>query len=129
VEAIDRGVDGPEPTGAMRCLLGGGEIGGRAIDMPAPGSSMVPDREELQRTMTTHAGVLRSAESLGEAANACAGQVVGDDPGAWELRNIATVGRLLCAAALAREESRGAHTRTEFDGPREDLRLRFVAGG
>ena len=51
-----------------------------------------------------------------EAADACAGQVAGDDPGAWELRNLATVGRLLCAAALAREESRGAHTRTDFDG-------------
>ena len=47
----------------------------------------------------------------------------------WELRKLATVGRLLCAAALAREESRGAHTRTEFEGSREELRLRFVAGG
>ena len=82
--------------------------------------------------MTTHAGVLRSAESLGEAADACAGQVAGDDPGAWELRNLATVGRLLCAAALAREESRGAHTRTDFDGaarraPRPLRRRRLIA--
>jgi succinate dehydrogenase/fumarate reductase flavoprotein subunit len=39
------------------------------------------------------------------------------------------VGRLLCAAALAREESRGAHSRTDFDATRDDLRVRFVAGG
>jgi L-aspartate oxidase len=129
VEAIDRGIDGPRPTGAMRSLLGGGDIGGRPIDVPPADSTVVPDRDTLQRTMTAHAGVVRSADSLREAADACAGQVAGDDPGAWELRNLATVGRLLCAAALAREESRGAHTRTEFEGPRDELRLRLLAGG
>ncbi len=40
VEAIDRGVDGPTATGAMRCVLGGGDIPGRArsrclLPMPA----------------------------------------------------------------------------------------------
>jgi L-aspartate oxidase len=129
VESIDRGVDGPEATGAMRCLLGGGDIGGRRVEVPAADTTTVPDRDQLQRTMTAHAGVLRTAESLRVAADACAGQVAGDDPGAWELRNLATVGRLLCAAALAREESRGAHTRVDFDGTRDDLRLRFIAGG
>jgi L-aspartate oxidase len=129
VEAIDRGVDGPTATGAMRCVLGGGDIGGRAVVVPPTDGSTVPDREELQRTMTVHAGVLRSAESLAEAAAACAGEVAGDDPGSWELRNLATVGRLLCAAARVREESRGAHTRTDFEAMRDDLRVRFVAGG
>src|SRR5688572_501300 len=129
VEAIERGVDGPEATGAMRSLLGGGEIGGRPIEVPAAGAGTVPDLGTLQRTMTAHAGVLRSAASLQEAAAACAGQVAGDDPGAWELRNVATVGRLLCAGALVRQESRGSHTRVEFDEPRDELRLRFIAGG
>lgn len=129
VEAIDRGVDGPSATGAMRSVLGGGDIGGRPLVVPAADSSAVPDREELQRTMTANAGVLRSAESLAEAAAACAGQVAGDDLDAWELRNLAMVGRLLCAAALAREESRGAHTRTDFEATRDDLRVRFVARG
>jgi L-aspartate oxidase len=129
VEAIERGVDGPEPTGAMRSLLGGGDIGGRRIDVPPADAATVPERDRLQRTMTAHAGVLRSAASLDEAAAACSGEVVGDDPGAWELRNIVTVGRLLCAAALAREESRGAHTRVDFDRERDDLRVRLIAGG
>jgi L-aspartate oxidase len=127
VEAIDRGVDGPEATGAMRARLGGGDIGGRALDVPSGNASTVPDREVLQRTMTTFAGVLRSAESLDEAAAACAGQVAGDDPGAWELRNLATVGRVLCAAALAREESRGAHTRTDFPDEVDPYRVRLIA--
>ena len=74
VEAIDRGVDGPEATGAMRALLGGGEIGGRPHrGAAAPTATAVPDRDALQRTMTTCAGVLRSAASLAEAAGACAG--------------------------------------------------------
>ncbi len=129
VEAIDRGIEGPHPTGAMRSLLGGGEIGGRRLEVPTADRSTVPDRETLQRTMTIHAGVLRSSASLTEAAAACAGEVPGDGPAAWELRNLATVGRLLCRGALEREESRGAHTRTDFDGPRDELRLRFIAGG
>jgi aspartate oxidase len=120
VEAIDRGVDGPRATGAMRSLLGGSGIGGRRLALPAPDGSALVGRDELQRTMTVNAGVLRSAESLAMAATACAGEVAGDDLGSWELRNLATVGRLLCAAALEREESRGAHTRTDF-GTRDDL--------
>ena len=133
VEAIDRGVDGPErhrrdARAARR------RRDRRPADRGAAGrrERSCPTATTLQRTMTTHAGVLRSAESLGEAADACAGQVAGDDPGAWELRNLATVGRLLCAAALAREESRGAHTRTDFDGtarrPPSPLRRRRLIG-
>jgi L-aspartate oxidase len=129
VEAIDRGVDGPSATGAMRCVLGGGDIGGRPIVVPPTVESTVLPREDLQRTMTAQAGVLRSAGSLAKAAAACAGRVDGDDLESWELRNLATVGRLLCAAALAREESRGAHSRTDHELTREDLRVRFVASG
>ena len=129
VEAIDRGVDGPTATGAMRSLLGGGDIGGRVLVVPAATDVALPSRDDLQRTMTAQAGVLRTAESLEAAAHACAGQVAGDDLPSWELRNLATVGRALCAGALARQESRGAHTREDFEGMRDDLRLRFIAGG
>jgi L-aspartate oxidase len=132
VESIEAGVDGPEATGAMRSLLGGGDIGGRRIELDAvtPSPEDLPfTRESLQRTMTAHAGVLRSAGSLARAAAACATPVDGDDPKAWELRNLATVGRALCTAALAREESRGAHTRSEFPDARPELRLRLLLGG
>src|SRR5690606_12164413 len=114
VEAIERGVDGPAATGAMRSLLGGGEIGGRQLSLPATNDTALASREHLQRTMTLNAGVLRSADSLMRAAEVCGGLVEGDDPASYELRNLATVGRALCAGALAREESRGAHTRNDF---------------
>ena len=42
------------------------------------------------------------------------------DPDGWELQNMLTVARLMVEAALAREESRGVHLRTDFpaDGRR-----------
>jgi L-aspartate oxidase len=128
VEAIDRGVDRPAATGAMRSILGGGDIGGRPLKLPPAGTGSIDDREALQRAMTLNAGVLRSATSLGVAADACDGVVNGDDLASCELRNLATVGRVLCAAALAREESRGAHTRSDFEVTRDDLRIRLIAG-
>lgn len=129
VEAIDRGVDGPAATGAMRSVLGGGDIGGIPLELPPVGTGTITDRDALQRTMTLDAGVIRSAESLAAAADACDGSVPGDDLASWELRNLATVGRALCGAAQARQESRGCHTRSDHEAIREDLRARFVIGG
>ncbi|MEX2293998.1 MAG: L-aspartate oxidase [Acidimicrobiales bacterium] len=129
VEAIDRGIRGASPTGAMRSLLGGGEIGGTLLSTPPEAAWAATDRESLQRLMTVNAGVLRSAESLTIAAEACRGSVIGDDPAAWELRNLLTVGRALCAAALARSESRGAHTRTDFPELADHQQSRFIFGG
>ena len=128
VEAIDRGADGPSATGAMRSLLGGGDIGGVPLVLPADLPLPLTDRDSLQRAMTLNAGVLRSAESLAVAADVCSGEVKGEDLASWELRNLATVGRALVAAAQAREESRGAHTRRDFEDTRESLRVRFVIG-
>jgi len=42
------------------------------------------------------------------------------------LRNLGTVAQALIAAAIAREESRGAHTRTDFLDTSEQFRLRLV---
>jgi succinate dehydrogenase/fumarate reductase flavoprotein subunit len=46
-----------------------------------------------------------------------------------ELANLATVGRVVGAAALAREETRGAHSREDFPDRSTSLRVRFVTGG
>ena len=144
VEAIERGKEGPEPTGAMRCVaaLDGaapGEIGGRRLPRPSTELSSGPPgdtgalRDLLQRSMITGAGVLRSAESLRETAtvlHAVASGVPDDvGPAELELANLVAVGSALVTAATAREESRGAHTRTEFPGTSEDLRLRLVIAG
>jgi L-aspartate oxidase len=142
IEAIVAGVDGPEPTGAMRCVLAGadeagpGEVGG----IPAPSSALpaidagvVDDsrigamRTSLQGNFTREAGVLRSAESLTLAgAFALHGREHLGPPttaAAWELANLCDVGLALAVSAHSREESRGAHTRADFPD-RDDARFR-----
>jgi L-aspartate oxidase len=42
------------------------------------------------------------------------------DPAAWRLASLVTVARLVARAALRREESRGAHARSDFPA-RDDL--------
>ena len=71
-------------------------------------------RDRLQRAMTAGAGVLRNAGSLratDETLVDIAGVAGRSSP---ELRNLLVVARGLLLAALAREESRGAHYRTDF---------------
>jgi len=139
VEAVLAGVDGPQPTGAMRCVLD--DEGGRRIEGPdlrsgrarrAGDVTPAKAREELQRAMTAHAGVLRDASSLRQAdgaAREAGDHATGDDRvEVWELRNLATVGRALIAAASVREESRGAHTRTDFPDVVDRFKLRLVIG-
>jgi len=166
VEAVGAGLDGPRPTGAMRCVLPGGDgdgggdrgVPGRALPLAVPAVvgittrvvsgepiDVIGDaRDTLQRTMTAEAGVLRSDESLAtaaRAANAAAAIAIlfdgsaGDRPppavvsAADELRNLATVGGAMAAAAAARTESRGAHSRTDFPDTDPDQRVRYVHGG
>ncbi len=154
IEAIGRGVGGPEATGAMRSVidegqlpLGHGEIGGRKLTVPAPvgssvdrsadgssGGSATEWRDRLQRAMTRGAGVLRDARSLtgtGEVLAATLAEVDGLPPGGprEELRNLATVGWALLTAARAREESRGCHTREDFPDTDPAMRVRLVAHG
>ena len=130
VEAIERGKHKPEPTGAMRAVLGGGGIGGRPLELQLEWSeSGTASRDDLQGAMTRLAGVLRSATSLGEArdvARSALGE--GDAVDRHELRNLATVAQAVIEGALAREESRGSHTRIDHRETRDDLRLRFVIG-
>ena len=129
VEAILRGVEGPSPTGAMRATLDSPNCadfqrvtrqGSAQFDGAAAGEG----RDRLQRAMTAGAGVLRSAESLDETA-AVVDEVAAscDDP---EVRNLVTVASALLATARAREESRGAHTRTDFPDTSDAFAHRLV---
>ena len=75
-------------------------------------------RRELQETMGSRVGVLRSATGLGEALavlDKLAGvpaDAVGPD--AWEVTNLVTVATALTQSALLREETRGSHWREDF---------------
>jgi L-aspartate oxidase len=121
VEAIERGKDRCESSGAMRAVAGDG---GRELDVKvAAVHADGPGRDELQRAMTVGAGVLRDADSLEQTAKVLATVGAAGDP---ELANLAVVGQVLVAAALAREESRGNHWRVDFPDTRDEFRVRLV---
>jgi L-aspartate oxidase len=94
-------------------------------------------RDEIARTMTEGAGVLRSAASLAATAKSLAvieERVDSDDvgPAAWEATNLLTVATALVRAAAIREETRGGHWREDFPEARAEwlghIRSRIAPG-
>lgn len=77
-------------------------------------------RDRLRHRMWRNAGLLRDrtglAEMLAELKEMRAHMPVATTREAVELRNLHTVAELITSSALAREESRGAHARTDFPG-------------
>ncbi len=72
--------------------------------------------------MTREAGVLRDATSLRRALDALDAMA----PRTPVVRNLWATSRALVSAALAREESRGTHTRLDFPEPSSEFLGRFV---
>ena len=108
VDAIVAGKAEAEATGVLR---------GVEPTSPTPPPPPTPSRggrrasrEDLQRVMTRAAGVLRDAASLTRARDALGSM----QPSDREVANLLVVSRALVHAALAREESRGTHTRLDF---------------
>ncbi|AXE22355.1 L-aspartate oxidase [Streptomyces globosus] len=101
---------------------------GPGIPVPSTGPLQPAEaRQEVQRIMTEGAGVLRSAESLRRAAAALEdlyatalsaqeadGKTAVPGTETWEATNLLCVARVLVAAALRREETRGCHWREDF---------------
>jgi succinate dehydrogenase / fumarate reductase flavoprotein subunit len=99
--------------------------------------------DELQDIMGEHVGIVREGPSLEEGikklealqekvgtvkAHASAQYNAGWNE-ALDLRNLLTTGLAVARAALMREESRGAHTRLDFEGEREDWgKVNIVTG-
>ena len=75
-------------------------------------------RGEVQRIMTTYAGVLRNGPGLERAAGELAALAsrTTDRPctEAWEATNLYTVASLIVVAARRRKETRGSHWREDF---------------
>ena len=94
---------------------------------PTEGATVVRDmnravpaeRTELQRAMWDFAGIERNADGLHtalQAADAWDGDPRGSDRDWHERKQMATLARLMLRGALARQESRGAHFRSDFPG-------------
>jgi L-aspartate oxidase len=94
-----------------------------AISYCLPGRETLPkvphlNVPNLQSLMWDKVGIIRSGKSLEEAASILATwesllSQPGDRP-SYELNNLVLCARLMAEAALLREESRGAHFRTDF---------------
>ncbi|MFJ5549340.1 L-aspartate oxidase [Streptomyces sp. NPDC093225] len=110
---------------------------GPGIPVPSTGPLLPGDaRFEVQRIMTEGAGVLRSADSLQDAADALEslycralnelethGKTAEPGTDTWEATNLLCVARVLVAAARRREETRGCHWREDHPD-REDAAWR-----
>jgi len=122
--AIVAGKHEAEPTGAMHGVLDLtlGDAGAEpdAIHAADPPSETAAElRGALQRAMSADCGVARDPDGLKRAAEAlvdlaedAAGLPV-REVASYEVLNLLRVSRAIVAAANAREESRGAHTRTD----------------
>jgi L-aspartate oxidase len=146
-EAVLDGVDGPAPTGVMHALLDGGSDdrgpldaavlaqAGAAGTVPPPGDPSGPldaakAREDLQRVMTSGAGVIRDAASLDGAARAAdllrkAAPAV-HDRASGELADLLDASRAVLRAASVRTETRGAHARSDHPDTDPAWRRRIV---
>ena len=104
--------------------------GPRRLEVPPVSESPRGDSREpldladiqnsLRSLMWRSVGIIRDTHGLAEAAEQVdhwcryvLAQVFAD-PAGWTLQNMLTVARLMIAAATAREESRGVHTRSDF---------------
>jgi L-aspartate oxidase len=124
VDAIAAGKDEAEPTGVMRGLAPW--VPGAAPPVPRRArGGRATSREELQQLMTREAGALRDATSLLHALD----ELDAMAPRTPVVQNLWSVSRALVAAALAREESRGTHTRLDFLETDDELLGRFVFAG
>lgn len=113
-------------AGASAAALAAGDpyrvfpLENRVMEEPAKQLDLADIRNSLTSLMWRNVGVRRNADRLTQALEMIdrwRRYVLGrqfTDPTGWELQNMLTVARLIVQAALAREESRGVHLRTDF---------------
>ncbi len=128
----------------LECLVFGRRAGAAAVSIQPmarvtgdienenfTNSALVPEywRATLAQIMREHAGLQRSAASLEAALDTLAAwplQASTMDAEAITAANAALTARLIIAGALLREESRGAHFRTDFPQSDEAWRVHIV---
>ncbi len=116
----------------------GAMVAAEPLASPArmPGDRAVPGprrsiRGELRQVMTAEAGVLRSGRGLAAAAARLAALAArplaargAGAPEAWETANLVQLGDVLVRLAARREESRGAHRRSDHPATVDAWRVR-----
>jgi len=105
-------------------------FGWRAPAAPPPAAqehSTAPEKDleaRLRQTMSAHVGVIRDADGLAKAI-----RIFGEIKAASAsiaLRNMATTALLVTTSAYVREESRGAHFRSDFSEANPDFAHRTM---
>jgi L-aspartate oxidase len=85
---------------------------------PTPKILPVPGLASIQQLHWDKVGIIRDKDGLNQAASVLAGWQNSlpkpNDQPSYELSNLVLTGRLLTEAACVREESRGAHFRSDF---------------
>lgn len=98
----------------------------RALAPLSAEGGALPDRASLQALMWDKVGIVRDGDGLTAASAQLAAWRAAlpeaNDRASHELANLLLAGRLMAEAALIREESRGAHYRTDFPEPCEAWR-------
>ncbi len=102
-----------------------------SLEEKAP--QIVPPRlslTALQSLLWNKVGIVREGKGLGEAIDTLIAWQRGlekpSDRPSYELRDMLLAGRLIAEAALLREESRGAHFRSDFPHPSEKWQRRII---
>jgi L-aspartate oxidase len=104
-----------------------------AFSLEEKAPKIVPPRlslTALQALLWNKVGIVREGKGLEEAIDTLiAWQRELEEPTdrpSYELRDMLLVGRLIAEAALLREESRGAHFRSDFPKPSENWQRRVI---
>ena len=95
-------------------------LANQPVDEPRKALDLADIRNSLTSLMWRDVGVRRNADRMTQALEMidqwCRYVLVRQfsEPQGWELQNMLTVARLIVRSALARQESRGVHLRTDF---------------
>ena len=139
IEAILAGKEQAESTGAMTGVLDLPDAAGAEPDPIVLPKQRVSNPAELraavQRVMSTDCGVVRDATGLSLATETLTdlARLADDLPArtvaTYEVVNVLRVSRAIVTAAIARLESRGAHSRRDYPERSEAFLGRFVLRG
>ena len=109
------------------------ELAGTPVPRPTPPPEPAFPRiseEELRRLAWDNCGIVRSGDGLAEACRRLKStpleRTAAPNRALFELRSMHAVALLIARCALAREESRGAHYRTDYPESRPEFRRHSV---